>query len=199
MKKLPLILSVVSILAVIAFLVIEFTEKDKDGSVNESVMAERGPSGGIAYVEVDSIIFNFQYYFDLRDELLVKQQSSEAELTSKGRAYETGARDYEDKVRKGLVTRATAAEMEQNLLQQQQELVNLRDQLQYDLMEEEQVMNRKILQYIYDYLEEYTKEYNYDFILGKSFGGQVMYSDSTLDITDDVLTRLNEKYKATKK
>jgi outer membrane protein len=199
MKKLPLILSVVSILAVIAFLVIEFTEKDEDGSVKESVMAERGPSGGIAYVEVDSIIFNFQYYFDLRDELLVKQQSSEAELTSKGRAYETGARDYEDKVRKGLVTRATAAEMEQNLLQQQQELVNLRDQLQYNLMEEEQVMNRKILQYIYDYLEEYTKEYNYDFILGKSFGGQVMYSDSTLDITDDVLTRLNEKYKATKK
>jgi len=199
MKKLPLILSIVSLVAVAALLVIELTGKEESGSEHQATEVERGATGGIAYVEVDSLIFNFQYYFDLRDELLVKQQSSEAELTSKGRAYETGARDYEDKVRKGLVTRATAAEMEQSLIQQQQELVNLRDQLQYELMEEEQVMNRKVLQYIYDYLEEYTKENNYDYILGKSFGGQVMYSDTTLEITDDVLAKLNEKYKATKK
>ena len=199
MKKLPLILSIVAILAVTALLVIEFTDRDEGETTSQSAGAESRPAGGIAYVEVDSIIFNFQYYFDLRDELLVKQQSSEAELTSKGRAYETGARDYEDKVRKGLVTRATADEMGQSLIQQQQELVNLRDELQYALMEEEQVMNRKVLQYIYDYLEEYTKQYNYDYILGKSFGGQVMYCDTTLDITDDVLERLNQKYTASKK
>ncbi|TFH33756.1 MAG: OmpH family outer membrane protein [Bacteroidia bacterium] len=198
MKKLPLILSIVSLIAVATLLVFEFTEKEESESLNQ-VSVDRGPSAGIAYVEVDSVIFNFQYFFELRDELLVKQQSAEAKLNSNGRAYETQARDYEDKVRKGLVTRATAAEMEQNLLQQQQELVNLRDQLQNDLMEEEQVMNRKVLQYIYDFLQEYTKENNFDYILGKSFGGQVLYGDSNLDITDDVLTRINEKYIASKK
>lgn len=199
MKKLPLILSIVSLVAVAVLFVFEFTEKEDNDSVNTNKGVAQVNSNGIAYVEVDSIIFNFEYYFDLRDELIAKQKNSESELNSKGRQYETGAKDYEEKVRKGLVTRATAAQMEQSLMQQQQELVNLRDQLQYELMEEEQVMNRKVLQYIYDYLEEYTKENSYDFILGKSFGGQVMYSEPSLDITQDVLGRLNEKYLATKK
>jgi len=38
--------------------------------------------------------------------------------------------------------------MEQGLIQQQQELVTLRDKLQSNLVEEEQVMNRQIMEYI---------------------------------------------------
>ena len=87
-------------------------------------------------------------FHDKREDLMSKQKSAEAELNSKGSQYEKGARDYQEKVSKGLVTRATAAEMEQALMQQQQELVNLRDKLQSNLMEEEQVMNRQIIEYI---------------------------------------------------
>jgi outer membrane protein len=199
MKKLPLILSVVSVIAVAILFVLEFTEKDENSDSRVEPGVEMSTAAGIPFVEVDSLIYNFEFYFDMRDELQVKQQAAESELNSKGRKYETGAKDYEDKVRKGLVTRATAAEMEQNLLQQQQDLVNLRDQLQYDLMEEEQVMNRKVLEYIYSFLDEYASEQNYQYVLGKSFGGQIMYSESSLDITADVLKKLNLKYLSGKK
>jgi outer membrane protein len=128
-----------------------------------------------------------------------KQQSAEAELTSKGTKYEKGARDYQEKVTKGLVTRATAAQMEQALLQQQQELMSLRDQLQANLMEEEQVMNRQILEYITNFLEENREKYNFQYVMGKSFGGIILYSDSALDITDTVLEAINQKYKGEKK
>ena len=149
MKKLPLIFSIVALAAVAVLFVLEFTENDKKENASEGKTVESIATGGIAFVEIDSIIFNFDMYFKLRDDLLSKQGSAEAELNSKGTQYETGARDYEEKVRKGLVTRATAAQMEQALMQKQQELVNLRDQLQYNLMEEEQVMNRSVLDYIY--------------------------------------------------
>jgi len=194
MKKLPLILSVISILAVVIFLLWQLTRPDSDAATEVQASEERAPSGNIAYVEIDSIILNFDMYFNLREDLMAKQQSSESELNTRGRQYETGARDYEEKVRKGLVTRATAAQMEQELLQQQQELINLRDQLESQLIEEEQVMNRKILNYIYDYLEEFSADHNYDFILAKSFGNPVMYADSALDITDAVLKGVNFKY-----
>ena len=69
-------------------------------------------------------------FLDRRNDLLSKQKSAEAELNSKGTQYEKGVRDYQDKVNKGLITRATAAQMEQSLTQQQQELVSLRDNLQ---------------------------------------------------------------------
>jgi outer membrane protein len=194
MKKLPLILSVVSILAVLVFFVLEFTEKDNDENQVDGVERVSKSTGEIAYVDIDTIIYNFDMYFKLRDELMKKQESSEAELNSKGSQYEAGAKDYEEKVRKGLVTRATAAQMEQVLIQQQQEIVNLRDQLQYALMEEEQVMNRSILDYIYKYLEVYNKDHNYEFILGKTFGGPVLLSDSGSNITAEVLKGLNEYY-----
>ncbi len=199
MKKLPLIFSAVALAAAAVLFVLEFTDNDrKEEGSGESTVESVAP-GSIAFVEIDSIIYNFDMYFELRDDLLEKQGSAEAELNSKGTQYEAGAKDYEEKVRKGLVTRATAAQMEQALMQQQQELVNLRDQLQYNLMEEEQVMNRSVLDYIYKYLEVYNQDKNYQYILGRTFGGPVLLGDKGYDITNDVLMGLNKYYAAENK
>jgi Skp family chaperone for outer membrane proteins len=89
--------------------------------------------------------------------------------------------------------------MENSLTRQQQVLLSLRDKLQTDLMEEEQVMNRQVLDYITKYLDEHKSEYNYQYILGKSFGSVVLYGDNGLDITDKVLAGLNQKYQSEKK
>jgi len=194
MKKLPLILGIVSIIAVAFLFVWEFVETDDNKNTVSQPVEQKVTDSNIAFVEIDSIILNFDMYFDLRDDLMEKQQNSESELNTKGRQYESGARDYEEKVRKGLVTRATAAQMEQDLLQQQQDLLNLRNQLESQLLEEEQVMNRKILNYIYDFLEEYTGGSQYDYILAKSFGSPVMYANEQLDITEEVLKGVNYKY-----
>lgn len=199
MKKLSVVLFVVLFLAVAVLYFLHFKASNKTskaitaGSINEM------PGQGIVYVNIDSVIFNFQMFTDRRDELMTKQKNAEAELTSKGTLYEKGVKDYQDKVNKGLVTRATAAQMEQGLLQQQQELVTLRDKLQSNLVEEEQVMNRQILEYITKFIEENKTQYDYQFILGKSFGGPVLYSNSSLEITQQLLMALNKKYKTEKK
>lgn len=196
MKKLSIALFVVLSLAIIGLYLLQFTGNKKS---NTSEAATVAPVGGIAYINIDTVIFRFDMFTDRRNDLLSKQKSAEAELNSKGSQYEKGVRDYQDKVNKGLITRATAAQMEQTLTQQQQELVSLRDKLQSNLMEEEQVMNRQILEYITTFLEANKSEYNYQFILGKSFGSVVLYSDSALDITQKVLDAINKKYQAEKK
>lgn len=200
MKKLPLILGTVSIFAVAFLFVWEFAIP-KEEAVESDIrdVVDKLPGAKIAYVEIDSLILNFDMYFDLREDLINKQQESETQLNSGGRQYESGARDYEEKVRKGLVTRATAQQMEQELMQQQQELRNLAGQLENQLMEEEQVMNSKILDYIYEYLEEITGESDYDYILARRFGNPVMYADESLDITQEVLKGINYKYSQEKK
>jgi outer membrane protein len=201
MKKISVILFVALFLAVVALFILHFTSNNKKNGdiVADTPFAYKTSDRGIAYVNIDTIIFNFEMFYDRREELLGKQKKAESELNSKGSQYEKGAKDYQEKVNKGLITRATAAEMEQALLQQQQELINLRDQLQSDLLEEEQVMNRQIIDYITRFLEENHLEYNYQYILGKSFGSVVLYGDEALDITQRVLDGLNEKYKAEKK
>lgn len=199
MKKLSIVLYVVLFLAVIGLYFLHFTGGSKNKKSETPAFVSGTPSEGIVFINIDSVIFKFDMFLDKREELMAKQKSAEAELNSKGGQYEKGARDYQDKVNKGLVTRATAAQIEQSLMQQQQELVNLRDKLQSNLVEEEQVMNRQVLEYITRFLEENKSDYNYQFILGKSFGSVVLYSDSSLDLTNKVLEALNKKYKAEKK
>jgi Skp family chaperone for outer membrane proteins len=60
-------------------------------------------------------------------------------------------------------------------------------------------MNRQVLEYITKFLEENKSEYNYQYVLGKSFGSVVLYGDNALDITPKVLDAINRKYKAEKK
>jgi outer membrane protein len=199
MKNLSVLLFAAMFLAITALYFLHFSDGKKNETSSTSSNVSSNPGQGIAYINIDSVIIKFDMFLDRRNDLMSKQRSAEAELNSKGGLYEKGAKDYQEKVTKGLVTRATAAQMEQALVQQQQELVSLRDKLQSDLMEEEQVMNRQILEYITKFLEENRAEYNYQYIFGKSFGSILLYSDSSMDITQKVLDAVNNKYQTEKK
>ena len=199
MKKLSVALFAVLFLAIALLYVLHFLSNRKEVSDKTIATPFESSAQGIAFINIDSVIINFEMFFDRREDLLAKQKKAETELNSKGTLYEKNARDFQEKVTKGLVTRATAAELEQGLLQQQQELVTLRDNLQSNLLEEEQVMNRQIINYITTYLEENKSAFNYQYILGKSFGSVVLYGDSALDITKRVTDAINVKYKTEKK
>ena len=155
-------------------------------------------SHGIVYVELDTVIANFDMATDKGVELDEMTRSSEAELTSKSQAFDRDVRDYQNKAQKGLITRATAAEMEQTLAQQQQNLLALRDQMAQNLNEESIVAQRQVLEYINQFLLEYNEDHGYQYILAKQFPGPVLYSDTTLDITSEVIAGLNAKYQAEK-
>lgn len=199
MKKLSVVLFVVLFAAVAVLYYFQLNSNRNARKVGASGAVNEMPGQGIVYVNIDSVIFNFDMFTDRRDELLIKQKNADAELNSKGTQYEKGVKDYQDKVNKGLVTRATAEQMAQALGQQQQELVTLRDNLQSSLVEEEQVMNRQVLNYITGFIEANKAKYDYQFILGKSFGGPVLYSNSSLDLTKQLLTDLNINYQSEKK
>ena len=199
MKKLSEVLFVVLFLAVAGLYFLHFSGNGKSKKSQTSGTSGLSTAQGIAYINIDSVIFKFDMFLDRRNELLSKQKSAEAELNSKGTQYQKDVKDYQDKANKGLITRATAAQIEQSLGQQQQELVTLRDKLQSNLVDEEQVMNRQILEYITKFLEENRADYNYQYILGKSFGSVVLYGDNGLDITSKVLDAINQKYKTEKK
>ena len=199
MKRLSVILYVVLFLAVAGLYFLHFSGKKPAKKSETSGNAVSSTGQGIAYINIDSVIIKFDMFLDRRNDLVSKQKNAETELNTKGTEYQRGAKDYQDKVNKGLITRATAAQIEQGLVQQQQELVSLRDKLQQNLVEEEQVMNRQVLEYITKFLEENRSEYNYQYILGKSFGSVVLYGDNSLDITQKVLDAINKKYKGEKK
>jgi len=201
MKRLPLILSVVSLAGVLALGILYYLDKDdKESIAGQSARDESVPfdmsSNPIAYINIDTVVNNFDFYNDLKQKFEKKYKTSEAELASKERAYQKEVEDYQYKVQRGLVTRSDAQQLEQQILNEQQNLLRLQEDLRMELAEEEQVMLRQVLNAITVYLEELQSEYRYQFVFGTTtIGGNVLYADKNLDITRQVVKGLNDKYR----
>ncbi len=197
MKNLSLALNGILLIAVIVLYVLFFKGNKKETAV-ESTQAEmpvdNSGLSAIAFVELDTILSNYQMYIDLQQDLLDKQKKSETELNSKSQSWQKKATEYQNNLQKGLITRAQAAQVEAQLSQDQQALLQLRDQMSMDLAEEKQVTDRKVMYSILEYLEEFNSDNRYKYILSKSFGGPVFFADSTFEITQQVLDGLNAKY-----
>jgi outer membrane protein len=200
MKNLSLVLNAVLIVAVGVLFYLHFSSKNPIQQ-NSSITSDMGmplPGDGIVYINIDTLLNNYAYFKELSDEFADKQSELEAELNNRGRQYEASALDFQNKVQKGLVTRREAAELEQQLLQEQQNLLQLRDQLGMQLSEEEQVRNRRLIDAIMEYLKEYNKDHNYQFIFSNSFGDNVLFANQELDITYSVLEGINAQYESEK-
>ena len=198
MKNLSLILNAVLIVAVGVLFYLHFA------SVPGSKKSKSSDSGHVAsgvpivYINIDTLLNHYDYYADLQNEMLDKQSELEAQLNSRTRTYDNNAKDYQDKVNKGLVTRREAADLEQSLYQEQQEILQLRDQLAAQLAEEEQVRNRRLVENIMVFLKDYNKDQRYQYIFSNSFGSNILYAGDSLDITASVLEGLNQRYRAQK-
>ncbi|MCK4700477.1 MAG: OmpH family outer membrane protein [Bacteroidales bacterium] len=197
MKRVNLVINIVLVIAVGVLFVLYFTGNEKSSPAQtEEKLVENNSTGkgGMAYINIDTLMNNMDMFFDVRNKLVDKQKSSEAELNSRSKDFEKEATDFQEKVQKGLITRSRAQEIEQELYLEQQNLINLKDRLSMELAEEEQVMNRQLIYYITDYLKEYNKEKNYQFIISNSLAGPLLYASDKQDITNDVVEGINAKY-----
>lgn len=151
----------------------------------------------VAYVQIDSLMLDYKLAEELRNTFQAKANKADRDFNAKYQKFEKDMMDAQDKIQKGLVTRATAEQMQQQLMQQQQELMETRDRMMAELAEEEQVMNNRIYFAVTDYLKEYNADYKYAMIISTtSAGGPVLHADPALDITKEVLVELNKRYEA---
>lgn len=201
MKKASIIVNVVLAVAVIVLFVLHFTGKSApvvvtNGAGDAEVLA-RGEAS-IAWVNMDSLLANYDMYFDFQNELEEKGRKMERDMNNKTRALEKEMMDFQDKVQKGLVTRATAQQMQQDLAVKEQELYIYRDELRMQFTEEEQVMLRRIQHSITDFVANYNKDKGFEVILSGAFGGPLLYGHPSIDITADILNGLNQEYQKSK-
>lgn len=196
MKKFSLWINIVLVVAVAGLYVLYFTGNKKQAKevINEETGQTIDREYTIAFVNIDTLITKYDMYLDKVEELKLKHGESEAELQIKSKELDSELQKYRSDVSKGLITRTKAQMIEQDLGKKQQELYARGEYLQRALYEEEQVMNRQVLNSIMEYLKEYNKEHNYRYILSNSFGGPFLYTDNTLNITYDVLSGINENY-----
>ena len=200
MKNTSLILSVISLVAVVVFGILTLTKGEKkadvqtEGEATETVASK----GDIVYVDLDRILMEYDMANDLRSVVETKVQNIQAEVNRRGKKLENDVKDFQTKLDKGLMTRSVAEVQGQKLQQQEVEFNNYAAQKQQEIQEEQLVMMNQLGDAIQTYIQKYNEEKQYAMILTNSGGAPVITADSSLDITDVVLAGLNEEYIKTK-
>ena len=201
MKNLSLILNAILFVALLILYILFFkgqksssSTETSSGSGANTVMAK----GGIVYINIDSVLNNYSMYVDLQNELQNKLKASEDQLANQEKSLRKEEEDFQYKIDRQLVTRSEADNIKETLMKKEQDLYQLQNSLQSKLAEEQQVAQRKVLNSIMQYLESLETNKAYQFVLGTTFGGNVLYANKNLNITNEVVKGINEKYKGTK-
>ena len=196
MKNTSLILSIISLAAVVVFGVLSLTKGGKSADVQadgEAVEAAAS-KGDIVYVNLDRILMEYDMANDLRSVVQTKIQSIQAEVNRRAKKLENDVIDFQNKLDKGHLTRTNAEIQSQKLQQQELEFNNYAAQKDQEIQEEQVVMMNQLGDAIQTFLNKYNEEKQYAMILTNSGGAPVITADAALDITDDVLSGLNEEY-----
>ncbi|MDR1416735.1 MAG: OmpH family outer membrane protein [Prevotellaceae bacterium] len=197
MKKFfPAIISAVALAAVVAlFLYMLLGGKSAPTRASQPLADVQTVAGeGVVYVNIDSLVRGYDMYFDLQKEFEAKAKKKDGDFTARMKKFESDARDFQNKVEKGLVTRSQAQQLQDGLAKREQELLQLRQDLQGELQEEEAVMMRQIQNNIQTYVNEYNQTKGYSLILSTSGSSVVLYGSPALNITSEVLSGLNKAY-----
>jgi outer membrane protein len=140
----------------------------------------------VAYMDIKQVFDEFKYKQDLEKELTGIKNKRKFSLDS----METNLRL--------LSKRAKADIGDKNLAAQFDIEKELYLKRKYMLEEEEEQMvktyDAKIISQLNSYVKEYGKKNNYSLILGANSDGNIMYSDTTLDISKDIIKYINNKY-----
>ena len=194
MKNTSLILSVISLVAVVVFGVVSLTGKSTETNVADIEAAEGAAKGDIVYIDLDRILMDYDMANDLRSVVETKVQNIQAEVTRRGKKLENDVKSFQEKLDKGLMTRSVAEAQSQKLQQQELEFNNYAALKQQEINEEQVVMMNQLGDAIQTYLNNFNAEKQYAMIITNSGGAPVITADPALDVTEVVLAGLNEEY-----
>ena len=201
MKNTSLILSIISLVAVIALGIISFTGK---GSASEAKSGENAPaagSGAIVYFNLDRVLNEYDMANDLRSVVESKAQGIQEEVNRRGNKLQNDVNSFQEKINKGLITRSVAEVQGQKLEQQRNDFNKFANQKNQEIAEEQQVMMNNIGDAIKTFLDKYASDNSYAMVIatqGDILPAPVAAADSSLDVTDDIIVKLNDEYVKTK-
>ena len=165
--------------------------------VTETTETETTQSVGvkIAYVELDTLMNQYQLYKDYSEVLTHKGNNIQNTLAKKQRALESHAAAVQKKYESnGFTTRDELERAQAGIQREQQELAQLADRLNNEFNEEQARINAEAKDSIQSFLKRYNKTKKYDYVMVKA-GDNLLIANPKYDITQDIIKGLNKRYK----
>lgn len=192
MKNTSLVINVVLAVAVAILYYLHF----KDNRVEEAPVVNKPAAAKgreIVYVNVDSLLTKYEFFKDTQKVLESKRFQLENDLATKGRNLQNKVAFFQQ--RAATMTQEQGRATEASLQKEQQDIMAYRERAAQNLAGEEQSKNKQLYDQIYDYLKKVNAQNKYEFVLGYTKGGGILFANPDGDRTQIVLDGLNKEYK----
>lgn len=172
-------------------------DKKATTSTNDSTTVASSTSATtekIVYVNSDTLAEKYEYYKEIRTKLEAKVKKAQTDLQSKGQAFQREVADYQQKMNTMSASERQATE--ERLARKQDELGRLDQNASSSLAQDEATEFGNVYTAITEYLKKHASDHGYTLVLTYSQKNpSVLYADSKLDITKQVVDGLNADYK----
>jgi outer membrane protein len=162
-------------------------------------VAYNGTGLKIAYVDIDTLLINYDLWIELNDEMIRKEESVRATLNEKAKSLQDDFEEFERKLNNNAFATRERAEAEQNrILKKREELEATSERLTNELAIENNKNSILFRDSINAYINDYNKTRGYNVILSR-IGDNILYIDNAMNITQEIIDGLNERHAKNKK
>ena len=197
MKHLSLILNVVLLVLVGCLYYLHFSSPKNSVTLIHSAKDSSVNHGNkVAYIDLDSLQNNYEYYKKIKGEFERKQAASDDEINNLQKRYQARAMQLQQKG--PTMNQQDQQSAMKEISQMQQDLQTKKQSLDNELFNYNSKMKEDILSRIQNFLKDYNKDGRYDYIFSYE-PGFMFYKDTALNITRDVVKGLNDLYMQNKK
>lgn len=165
---------------------------DKKSETPAAGNAAAAPAGTIAYVDLDTLQNNYQYYIDAKAQLEQKMQTYQDGIQQKETALQQMQAGIQQRMQNGQITTEAQYNAEVAKFQKQQEAY-----AKYCMEANNDMENMKKQKYmalrdsLNNFLSEYNKTKKFLLIIDKAV---MLHADKSVDITAEVTAGLNKRY-----
>ena len=171
---------------------------DKKGDAPATASTVKAGSETIVFVNQDTLLAKYEYAKDMRTRLEGKSKAAEGDLGTRGQAFQREVAEYQRNA--NTLSADQRAATEQRLQRKQQELQQYQQNATAEFQNLQGTEANKLYDKVAEFTKTYAKEKGYKMVLTFSKANPtVLYGDTTLDVTADVLKGINAAYAKEKK
>jgi outer membrane protein len=165
------------------------------GSAGGTVTAA---SGSIVFVNQDTLLSKYDYFKDMTKRLQDKGKATQGDVGSRQQALQREAADYQRSA--NTLSADQRASTEQRLQREGQEFQQYQQNASAQFQNEQAEEQQKLYEKVAGLIKDYAKEKGYKMVLTFQKGNtNLWYADAGLDVTSDVVKKLNDAYSKEKK
>lgn len=146
-----------------------------------------------AYVDTTRLIQEYSEMQEVEAQFTTKSDRVKSELDSVARGFQMEVQEYQTNM--NTMSTAQRQETEERLMRKQQSIQQQQQMMGNQLRQESDEVINTIVERVKEYVKEYGKENGYTYIFGSNESANIMYAKDGLDITEEVLEKLNASYK----